>query len=74
MATRTVPGILRANLDPLLAIREELTRALTHAQGMKLPAPTLYTMRGCIRDLDIVWENMNDIADAIDPPAAKPKK
>lgn len=74
MTNKTVPTILRATLDPLLAIREDLTRALTLGQLNKLPAPTLYTIRGCIRDLDIVWENMNDIADALDPERPKPNK
>jgi len=74
MAARTVPGILRASLEPILAIREDLTRALTLGQLNRLSPPFLYTIRGCVRDLDIVWENMNDIAEALDPPAPKPKK
>ena len=74
MATDTVSTILRAQLEPILAIREKLTAALNRGQLNKLSPPFLYTIRGCIRDLDIVWENMNDIADALDPPGPKPKK
>jgi len=74
MAARTVPAILRASLQPILAIREDLTRALTLGQLSKLSPPFLYTIRGCVRDLDVIWENMNDIAQALDPPAPKPKK
>jgi len=74
MTTRTVPAMLRAQLDPIITIREKLAAALNLGQLNKLSPPFLYTIRGCVRDLDIVWENMNDIADALDPPGPKPKK
>jgi len=73
MTSDTVPAILDAVLDPLTSIQEQVQAALELAQRNKLPGPFIETIKAAVTRLDDAWDELNEIATALDPDRATPE-
>ncbi len=73
MTSNSVPAILDAVLDPLASIQEQVQAALELAQRNKLPGPFIETIKASITRLDDTWDELNEIATALDPDRAIPQ-
>ncbi|MBA7639364.1 hypothetical protein ES703_47022 [subsurface metagenome] len=69
----TVPAILDAVLDPLSSIQEQVQAALELARRNKLPGPFIDTIKAAVTRLDDAWDELNEIATALDPDRGKPE-
>jgi len=73
MTTNSVSRILDAVLDPLATLQTQVEAALFLAQQYKLPGPFIETIKAAATRLDDTWDELNEIATALDPDRATPE-
>ncbi|MBA7569740.1 hypothetical protein ES708_11481 [subsurface metagenome] len=73
MTSDSVSAKLDAVLDPLAAIQAQVEAALFLAQQYKLPGPFIQTIKAAVTRLDDTWDELNEIATALDPDRAIPE-
>jgi len=73
MTSNTVSRLLDAVLDPLATLQAQVDAALALAQGYNLPGPFIQTIKTALTRLDDTWDELNEIATALNPDRATPE-